>query len=97
MESLHPEELLKIQAELSSMKKQFEILLRTVIDELKQLPEHAKGWATQASKAVSVAQNEVSMLKNQLALEMSNRWKLLHDCVQKDFVALDDCLLDNRF
>jgi len=77
--SLHTEELLKIQAESSAMKKQFEILRRTAADELRQLPDHAKEWASQASKAVNAAQTEVSMLKNQLALEMSNRRKLLHE------------------
>lgn len=77
--SLHAEELLKIQAETSSMKKQFEILRRTTADELRQLPVQAKEWSSKASKAVNITMAEVAMLKNQLALEMSNRRKLLNE------------------
>lgn len=77
--SLHTEELLKIQAESVAMRKQFEILRRTVKDEVGQLPELAKEWALQASKAINIAQVEVSTLKNQLSLEMANRRKLLHE------------------
>ena len=46
-ETIHTEELLKIQAEASAMKKQFQILRRTTVDEMNQLPHHAKDWATQ--------------------------------------------------
>jgi len=77
--SLHTEELLKIQAESVAMRKQFEILRRTVKDEVGQLPEQAKEWALQASKAINIAQAEVGTLKNQLSLEMANRRKLLHE------------------
>ncbi len=79
MGSLHVEELLKIQAEASGMKKQFELLRRTTADELKQLPEQAKEWSTKASKAVISAQAEASALKKELALEISNRRKLLNE------------------
>ncbi len=77
--SLHTEELLKIQAESVAMREQFEMLRRTVADELGQLPEHAKDWAVQASKAVNMAQSEVKMLKDHLSLEMANRRKLLNE------------------
>ena len=43
------EELLKIQAETVSLKKQLEVLRRTASDELKQLPLEAKDWASKAS------------------------------------------------
>lgn len=76
---LHTEELLKIRAEASAVKKQFEVLRRTTQDELSQLPEYAKEWAFQASKAINMVQIEVNMLKNQLALEIANRRKLLHE------------------
>jgi len=78
-ETIHTEELLKIQAEASAMKKQFQILRRTTADELNQLPQHAKEWATQSSKAVNTSQSEVKLLKSQLALEISSRRKLLHE------------------
>lgn len=79
MESIHIEELLKIQAEASAMKKQYEMLRRTAAEELQQLPIQAKEWSTKASKAVNTAQTEVLDLKNQLALEISNRRKLLNE------------------
>jgi hypothetical protein len=78
-ESMHTEELLKIQAEASAIKTHFKILRRTTMDELGQLPGQAKEWAEQASKAVDAAQSEVGLLKNQLALEISSRRKLLHE------------------
>ena len=77
--SIHTEELLKIQAEASAMRTHFKILRRTTVDELGQLPEQAQEWADRATKAVDVAQSEVALLKNQIALEMSSRRKLLHE------------------
>eukprot|EP00557_Chaetoceros_sp_GSL56_P007876 CAMPEP_0176487696 /NCGR_PEP_ID=MMETSP0200_2-20121128/6284_1 /TAXON_ID=947934 /ORGANISM="Chaetoceros sp., Strain GSL56" /LENGTH=1488 /DNA_ID=CAMNT_0017884571 /DNA_START=158 /DNA_END=4624 /DNA_ORIENTATION=+ len=76
---LHTEELLKIRAEASAVKKQFEVLRRTTQDELGQLPEYAKDWALQASRALNMVQIEVDTLKKQLALEIANRRKLLHE------------------
>lgn len=78
-ESLHAEELLKIRAEALAMKKQFEMLRRTSQDELAQLPEYAKKWAEQASRAINAAQIEINMLKNQLSFEIANRRKILHE------------------
>jgi Kinesin-like protein len=78
-DDLNAEELLKIRAEASAVKKQFEVLRRTTQEELSQLPEYAKEWAIQASRALNVVQVEVDMLKNQLALEIANRRKLLHE------------------
>ena len=74
---LHSQQLLQIHAETADMKKQFELLRRTTIDELQQLPNQAKVWANAASKALLASQTEVTMLKNRLAMEMANRRKLL--------------------
>ncbi len=71
------EELRKIHAQAADMRKQFELLRRTTLDELQQLPEQANQWANAASKALSVSQSEVAMLKSKLAMEMSTRRKLL--------------------
>jgi hypothetical protein len=79
MTSLHSEQLLKIQAETADMKKQYQLLRRTTIDELKQLPNQAKDWASAASKALIASQSEVQMLKSKLAMEMANRRKLLDE------------------
>jgi kinesin family protein C2/C3 len=78
-ESIHLEELLKIQAESHALKKQFEILKRTTVAELSSLPGEAQEWSNLASRAMNEVQNEVNTLKNQLALEMANRRKLLHE------------------
>lgn len=75
--TLQTEEFRKIHAQTAEMRKQFELLRRTTLDELQQLPEQANQWANAASKALSVSQSEVAMLKNKLAMEMSNRRKLL--------------------
>ena len=74
---LHSEQLLKIHAETVNMKKQFELLKRTTIDEIQQLPNQASEWASIASKALNSSQTEVAMLKKKLAMEMANRRKLL--------------------
>jgi len=79
VESIHLEELLKIQAESQALKKQFELLKRTTVAELSTLPEQAEEWSNLASRAINDAQSEVNILKNQLALEMANRRKLLHE------------------
>jgi hypothetical protein len=79
VESIHLEELLKIQAESQALKKQFEILKRTTVAELSSLPEQAEEWSNLTSRAISEAQSEVNTLKNQLVLEMANRRKLLHE------------------
>ena len=79
IESIHLEELLKIQAESHALKKQFEILKRTTIAELSSLPGEAQEWSNLASRAMNEVQSEVNTLKNQLALEMANRRKLLHE------------------
>lgn len=75
--TLPTEQLLKIHAQTAEMRKQFELLRRTTLDELKQLPYQANDWASVASKALSASRNEVAMLKTKLALEMANRRKLL--------------------
>ena len=75
--SLNSEQLLKVHAETANMKKQFELLRRTTLEEMKQLPNQAKEWANAASKALDASQTEVTMLKNKLAMEMANRKKLL--------------------
>ncbi len=77
MTSLHNEQLLTVNAETANMRKQFELLRRTTLDELSQLPNQAKEWANVASKALTASQSEVKMLKNKLAMEMANRRKLL--------------------
>lgn len=77
--TLHSEQILKLQAEATAMRKQFELLRRTTNDELMQLPEMAKEWANKSSKALKASQNEVITLKSRLSLEMSNRRKLLSE------------------
>jgi len=79
MTSMHSEQISKIHSEATAMKKQFELLRRSTIDELKQLPDQARQWASVASNALLASQTEVSVLKQKLAMEMSNRRKLLSE------------------
>ena len=76
---LHTEQILKVHAEAAEMKKQFELLKRTTMDEMQQLPNQAFVWANAASKALTTSQAEVQMLKDKLAMEMANRRKLLNE------------------
>jgi hypothetical protein len=76
---MHTEQVLKIHAQAGEMRKHFELLRRTTLDELQQLPNQAKTWATVASKALVTSQTEVTTLKNKLAMEMANRRKLLSE------------------
>ncbi len=77
MTPMNSEQLLKIYAETADMRKQFELLRRTTIEEMKQLPNQASEWASVASKALNASQTEIAMLKSKLAMEMANRKKLL--------------------
>lgn len=72
------EDMLKIQAELSAVRHQFELLKRTATDELNTLPEISKGWVEQASQALVTSQAESRRLREKLARESAARIKLLH-------------------
>lgn len=58
---------------------QFELLRKVTADEIRKLPEDAQVWASQASHAVAAAQQEISFLREKLALESATRRKLLHE------------------
>jgi hypothetical protein len=78
-ESLPAEEVLKLHAEFTAIRMQFELLKRTTSDELKTLPETSQLWAKQACEALQTSQAEVSRLQQRLALESCTRRKLLHE------------------
>ena len=79
VESLPVEDVLKLHAEFTAIRLQFELLKRTTSDELKTLPETTELFATQTSAALVTSQNEVARLQQRLALESSTRRKLLHE------------------
>lgn len=78
-QSVHIEQILKLQAEASAMRKQFDLLRRTTREELQLLPENAAEWASQITKALISSQAENSLLKRELAIERSSRRKLLNE------------------
>lgn len=79
VQSLPAEEVLKLHAEFTAIRLQFELLKRTTSDELKTLPETSQMWAHQAGEALVTSQVEVARLRQRLALESSTRRKLLHE------------------
>lgn len=78
-DSLPVEDVLKLHAEFTAIRLQFELLKRTTSDELKTLPETTELFASQTSAALVTSQNEVARLQQRLALESSTRRKLLHE------------------
>eukprot|EP00548_Thalassiothrix_antarctica_P011644 CAMPEP_0194159936 /NCGR_PEP_ID=MMETSP0152-20130528/78112_1 /TAXON_ID=1049557 /ORGANISM="Thalassiothrix antarctica, Strain L6-D1" /LENGTH=1190 /DNA_ID=CAMNT_0038869569 /DNA_START=253 /DNA_END=3826 /DNA_ORIENTATION=+ len=77
--TLPAEDVLKLHAEFTAIRKQFELLKRTTIEELKSLPETSNLWANLAGEALLSSQNEVTCLRHRLALESNTRRKLLHE------------------
>ena len=79
VQSVHMELILKLQAEATAMRKQFDLLQRTTHEELQNLPDEATEWANKTSKALISSQAEVSLLKSQLAMERNSRRRLLNE------------------
>ena len=73
------EDVLKLQSEAADVRKHFELLRKTTVDELRRLPEDAKMWSNQVSHTITHAQSEISLLREKLALESAARRKLLHE------------------
>jgi len=73
------EHMIKLHAETTLVREQFEILRRTASDELQQLPEESKAWAAQVSTALQQTHREAELLRERLALEGASRRKLLHE------------------
>jgi len=74
---LKSEELLNLQAEAAATRKQFDLVRRTTLDELRQLPDMATEWAKLAANALKASQVEVAELKDRLSMEVSSRRKLM--------------------
>jgi len=74
---LKSDELLKLQVEAAATRKQFDLVRRTTLDELHQLPDMATEWANLAANALKASQMEVAELKGRLSTEVSNRRKLM--------------------
>ena len=72
-------DVLKVYAEFTAVRKQFELLKLATADELTRLPKEAESWAQQASQAVLASQSEIQMLRSKLALECATRRKLLNE------------------
>lgn len=73
------ESCFKLHTEAANVRTHFELLRKAASEELQKLPEDAKRWAIQASQAITEAQNEVSFLREKLALESATRRKLIHE------------------
>ena len=72
-------ELMRVQTEFTSIRKQFELLKKSASDELSMLPKEAELWAQQASNAVMASQVELQTLRAKLAMESATRRKLLSE------------------
>jgi len=79
MDSVVPQSLLKVHADVASMRTEFEILRRTATEEIAAFPGHAKEWVGEAATALSAAMSETQLLRNQLATEKAMRKKLSNE------------------
>jgi len=73
------EDVLKIHAEFSAVKLQFELLKRSTTDEFDGIPAVSAFWTKQATKAISHSQSEILTLRERLALEAATRRRLLNE------------------
>lgn len=79
MDSLPAGDVLKLHAEFTAIRLQFELLKRTTSDELSSLPETSQFLANQAGEALVASKAETKKLRQRLALESSTRRKLLQE------------------
>ena len=72
-------EVLRLQAEAALVRQQYEMLRKTTVAELESLPSFSKTWTDQVSQTLEASQNEISRLRERLAVEGASRRKLLHE------------------
>mmetsp|Transcript_14437 Transcript_14437/g.22555 ORF Transcript_14437/g.22555 Transcript_14437/m.22555 type:complete len:1430 (-) Transcript_14437:136-4425(-) len=79
LDSATADTVLKLQAEASSVRQQFEILRRATAAELMSLPKVTSEWGGLVAEALEASQTEIKRLHEKLALESSSRKKLLNE------------------
>jgi len=78
-ENFTEQNIMNLQAQSSSLRTQFEILARSTKEDLQSLPQCAKGWVHQVTRALTSSQSEIQLLRSKLALESAQRRKLNHE------------------
>ncbi len=71
--------LLKLYAEAVATRKQFDLLRRSTVDEVRSLPQQAKEWSEQVTRALVLATKDNESLRMAFAIERANRRKLLNE------------------
>jgi len=68
-----------LQTEVTSLRKQFELVRHTSMDEILSLHRQSEEWSNQASRAVAASTAETDHLREKLAAEGAMRLKLLNE------------------
>ena len=71
--------LLKLHAEAAATRKQFDLLRRSTVDEVRSLPQQAKEWTEQVTRVLALATKDNESLRMAFAAERANRRKLLNE------------------
>lgn len=69
----------ELQSEVTSLRKQFELVRHTSMDEILSLHRQSEQWSNQASRAVAASTAETDHLREKLAAESAMRLKLLNE------------------
>ncbi|KAL3807176.1 hypothetical protein ACHAXA_006031 [Cyclostephanos tholiformis] len=67
-----------LRQELVSLRKQFELVRRTSVDEILLLRRQSENWSKQASRAITAVTAETDFLREKFAAEAAMRLKLLN-------------------
>lgn len=79
-----------LRKELTSLRKKFEIVRHSSIDDMELLRRQTEGWSIQASRAIASATAETDLLREKYAAESAMRLKLLNSLQDKIDQLVDD-------
>jgi hypothetical protein len=72
-------DIVRLQAEASMVRQQYELLRKTTVAELESLPSVSRAWTEQVSQTLGASQLEIARLRERLSFESASRRKLLHE------------------
>jgi len=73
------ERIVALQNEADTLRKQFELVKHTSMDEILSLHRQSEEWSNQAQRAVAASTAEMDHLREKLAAESAMRLKLLNE------------------
>ena len=73
------EHITTLQTDITTLRKQFELVKHTSMDEILSLHRQSEEWSSQASRAVATSTAETDLLREKLAAESAMRLKLLNE------------------